>query len=338
MALERRRIGTTDIEVTALGLGGGAIGSGALNDASVAAVVERAYRGGIRYFDTAPLYGHGVSERRIGAALTQRPRDEFVLSTKVGRLLVPPEAAEGDGPPPASAPLVPRYDYSYPAARRSLEESLLRLGLDRADIVLCHDVDTWTHGDAQPGVFEAAARGVLPALNDLRSEGVIQAFGLGVNDAGVCDQALDLFDVDCFLLAGRFTLLEQEPLDGLLPRCEERDVSIIVGGPYNSGLLATAMRERATYDYGPVDDEIWARVQAIRRICDAHRVDIRAAALQYPLRHPAVASIIPGSTSLEEIEANLELFHAPIPDALWSDLDAAGLARALEYPPRDPKR
>ena len=329
MALERRRIGTTDIEVTALGFGGGHIGPENLDEAQAIAVVERAYRGGVRYFDTAPLYGHGASELRIGAALAQRPRDDFVLSTKVGRLLEPAEAAAGDGRPAASAPLVPRYDYSYPAARQSLEMSLERLGLDRADIVLCHDIDRWTHGDGQPQIFEAAARGVLPALNDLRDEGVIAAFGLGVNETRVCSRVLDLFDVDCFLLAGRFTLLEQEPLDELLPRCLERDVSIIIGGPYNSGLLATDLRERATYDYRQVDEERWLRAQAIRRICEAHHVDIRAAALQYPLRHRAVASVIPGSTSLDEIEANLELVHAPIPDALWSDLDAAGLSRAV---------
>ena len=333
MALETRRIGTTDIEVSILGFGGAPLGFGggaplgseALSDSQAVAIAERAYQGGVRYFDTAPLYGHGDSERRIGAVLSQRPRDEFILSTKVGRLLVP----AGNGQPPSSAPLIPHYDYSYPAARQSLEESLVRLGLDRVDIALCHDVDTWTQGDAQPDIFEVAARGALPALNDLRSEGVIRAFGLGVNESRVCNQVLDLFDVDCFLLAGRFTLLEQDPLDDLLPRCLDRDVSIIVGGPYNSGMLATDRRERAMYDYRPVDDERWARAQEIRRICDEHGTDIRAAALQYPLQHPAVASVIPGSASLKEVEANFVLMEAPVPAGLWLDLDAAGLVRSL---------
>lgn len=289
--------------------------------------MQRAYDGGIRYFDTAPLYGKGVSEKRIGAGLSQLPRDEVILSTKVGRLLVPEES--GGGQQSASTSLAVQYDYSYDAARRSLEASFERLGVDRVDILLCHDIDVWTHGDAQPDIYETAVKGILPALNDLRSEGVIRAFGLGVNEAEVCSQVMDRFDVDCFLLAGRFTLLEQAPLDDFLPKCLKQNVSIIIGGPYNSGLLARADREQATYDYKPVDDERWQRAQAIREICDAHQVDIRAGALQYPLRHAAVASVIPGSANLQELEANLELVQAPIPDALWSDLDTAGLARAI---------
>ncbi len=328
MTLEKRRIGTTDIEVTALGFGGAPIGAADVSKAEMASIIQCAYDGGVRYFDTAPLYGTGVSEKRIGGELAQLPRDEFIISTKVGRLLVPSEAEEGDESSDAAS-LTIRYDYSYNAARQSLEASLERLGLDRVDILLCHDIDMWTHGDAQPGILETAVKGILPALNDLRSEGVIRAFGLGVNEAVVCSRIIDLFDVDCFLLAGRFTLLEQEPLDSLLPKCLERNVSIIIGGPYNSGLLATAQRDRATYDYKPVDDERWEQAQKIRQICEKHEVDIRAAALQYPLRHPAVASVIPGSVSLEELEANLTLVKHPISPALWSALEAAGLVRAI---------
>jgi len=169
----------------------------------------------------------------------------------------------------------------------------------------------------------------LPALRDLREEGVIGAFGLGVNEAEVCSQIMDRFDVDCFLLAGRFTLLEQDPLDEFLPKCLKQNVSIIIGGPYNSGLLARSKREDATYDYKPVDDQRWARAQDIRNVCDDHGVDMRAAALQYPLQHGAVASVIPGSANMQELEANLALINAPLPDALWADLDAAGLARAI---------
>ncbi|MEM7535725.1 MAG: aldo/keto reductase [Chloroflexota bacterium] len=325
MTLEKRRIGTTDIEVTSLGFGGAPIGAANLTIEESSRIVQRAYDGGVRYFDTAPLYGEGRSERRMGAGLAQLPRDEIILSTKVGRLLVPAT----DSGESTFGEFEIDYDYSYDAARRSLEASFERLGLDRVDILLCHDIDVWTHGDAQPGIFDTAVNGILPALNDLREQGVVRAIGLGVNEAEVCSQIMDRFDVDCFLLAGRFTLLEQAPLDTLLPKCLDQNVSIIIGGPYNSGLLARAERDQATYDYKPVDDERWARAQAIREVCDAHQVDIRAAALQYPLRHGAVASVIPGSANMQELESNLALIDMSLPDTLWTDLEDAGLAKSL---------
>jgi len=331
VALTARTLGKTDIQVTTLGFGGAPLGAAGdrITDEQVTAVVEAAWEGGIRYFDTAPLYGHGLSEKRLGAHLGALPRDNFVLSSKVGRLLVPePEGVRYPGMRD-SEPFGVRYDYSYEGARRSLESSLERLGLDRIDILLCHDIDVWTHGDDQPRIFETAAGGILRALADLRSEGVIRAFGLGVNEAEVCSRVMERFDVDCFLLAGRFTLLEQSPLDDLLPSCAEQQVSVIIGGPYNSGLLATADRSRATYDYKPVDDERWTKAQRIREICEAHGVDARAAALQYPLRHPAVASVIPGVRSVEEVRTNLALIDSDIPDSLWDDLAEAGLARRI---------
>ena len=315
MPLETRTIGATDVEVTAIGLGGGSLGRASAEEA--AAIVTAAWDAGVRYFDTAPLYGMGVSEQRDGAALSQRPRDEFVLSTKVGRLLVP--GPEGQ--------LEVQYDYSTEGVSASFEASLERLGLDRVDILLCHDIDVWTHGaEVQPSIYEAARNGALRALTEMREAGVIRAFGLGVNEWQVCDRVLDEFEPDCFLLAGRLTLLEQEPLETFLPRCVERGVSIIIGGPYNSGLLAVTDRAQATYDYKPVDDARWDRVQQIRAVCARHDVPIQAAALQYPLRHPAVASVIPGAKSVAELTANVEFVTTPIPDALWDDLDAAGLA------------
>lgn len=320
MTLEKRRIGTTNIHVTALGFGGAPIGAAEMPLDEAAAIIQAAYDGGVRYFDTAPLYGLGVSEQRVGKGLAGLPRDEVILSTKVGRLLAP----TGD-----DGALQVEYDYTYDAARRSLEASFARLGLDRVDILLCHDIDVWTHGDAQPGIFDTAVNGILPALRDLRAEGVIGAFGLGVNEAEVCSQIMDQFDVDCFLLAGRFTLLEQAPLEDFLPKCLKQNVSVIIGGPYNSGLLARSSRADATYDYKPVDDQRWARAQQIRKVCDDHGVDIRAAALQYPLRHKAVASVIPGSANRQELETNLALINEPLPDALWDDLDAAGLSKRL---------
>ena len=327
-----RKIGATDIEVTELSFGGaplGAVGD-RLTDADVDAIVTRARAGGIRYFDTAPLYGHGLSEKRLGSVLRTVPREDFVLSTKIGRLLVPAAEGERYAGMRDAEPVAIRYDYSFDAVRRSLESSLGRLGLDRVDILLCHDIDVWTHGDAQPGIFDAASKGALRALRTLREEGVVRAIGLGVNEWQVCSRVLDEMDVDCFLLAGRFTLLEQEPLDEFLPKCVQRNVSLIIGGPYNSGILATDERRRATYDYKPAPEALWQKAQAIRRMCESHGVDPRAAALQYPLRHPAVAAVIPGVWAVSEVEANLDLIAADIPDALWRDLAAADLAREID--------
>ena len=327
-----RKIGATDVEVTELSFGGaplGAVGD-RLTDADVDAIVTRARAGGIRYFDTAPLYGHGLSEKRLGSVLRTVPREDFVLSTKIGRLLVPEAEGERYAGMRDAEPVAIRYDYSFDAVRRSLESSLGRLGLDRVDILLCHDIDVWTHGDAQPGIFDTARKGALRALRTLREEGVVRAIGLGVNEWQVCSRVLDEMDVDCFLLAGRFTLLEQEPLDEFLPKCMQRNVSLIIGGPYNSGILATDERRRATYDYKPAPEALWQKAQAIRRMCESHGVDPRAAALQYPLRHPAVAAVIPGVWAVSEVEANLDLIAADIPDALWRDLAAADLARAID--------
>ena len=329
--MPRRCIGATAIEVSTLGFGGaplGAVGD-RIDDDTAAAIVADARAGGIRYFDTAPLYGHGLSEKRLGAALRQVPRQDFVLSTKVGRLLVP--AAQGERYPGMRdrEPVAIRYDYGSDAVRRSLESSLERLGLDRVDILLCHDIDRWTHGDVQPRIFDAARRGALPAMRRLREEGVVGAIGLGVNEWQVCRDVLAEMDVDCFLLAGRFTLLEQAPLDALLPECLRRGVSVIVGGPYNSGILATDDRRRATYDYKEAPADLYRKAQRIRRLCESHGVDPRAAALQYPLRHPAVAAVIPGVWAREEVAANLDMVARSIPDALWQELAAAELARAI---------
>ena len=329
MTFATNTLGNSTVEVTELGFGGaslGAVGDRISEDQAIQ-ILQAAYDVGIRYFDTAPLYGHGLSERRLGHFLSTLSRDSFALSTKVGRLLVPEGEGERDALMRDTEPFAIRYDYSYQAARASLEASFDRLGLDRVDVLFCHDIDIWTHGDGQPEILKTAREGILSALSDLRSEGVIRAFGLGVNEWRVCDQILEEFDVDCFLLAGRFTLLEQEPLDVFLPHCVQKNVSIIIGGPYNSGLLANVERRRATYDYQPVDDERWDKAQKIRKVCESHGVDLRSAALQYPLKHPAVAAVIPGVWKMEELCANVELFSAGIPAAMWRDLEAAGLVR-----------
>lgn len=330
MAISKRRIGTTHVEVTELGFGGAPIGAvgDRISSALADSILRSAWDKGIRYFDTAPLYGHGLSEKRVGATLSAMSRDDFVLSTKIGRLLVPSEQGERFPGMRDSEEVSIRYDYSADAVKTSIEASLDRLGLDRIDILLCHDIDVWTHGDAQPGIYEAAANGALPAMHQLRDEGVVRAIGLGVNESAVCTRVMKEFDPDCFLLAGRFTLLEQEPLDEMLPLCMEKDVKVIIGGPYNSGLLATTERRRATYDYKPAPDDLWEKAQRIRRVCDSHDVDMRAAALQYPLRHPAIASVIPGMWSQDEVDANLHLIQREIPATLWTDLEQANLVRS----------
>lgn len=329
MDLGKRTIGLTDVEVTELGYGCaplGGVGDRITNETSDG-VLSHGWNAGIRYFDTAPLYGHGLSEKRVGRVLSGKNRDEFVLSTKIGRLLVPADQGERHELMRDNENLAVQYDYSGDAVMRSVEASLERLQLGRIDILLCHDIDVWTHGDAQPGIYAAAAEGALPAMHRLREQGVVRAIGLGVNESAVCARVLRDFDPDCFLLAGRFTLLEQEPLDEMLPLCIERNASVIIGGPYNSGLLANAERRRATYDYKPVPDDLWEKAQKIRGVCNDHQVDMRAAALQYVLRHPAVASVIPGMWSLQEVEENRELVHVSLPESLWSDLATAGLSR-----------
>ena len=332
MDLEKRLIGRSSVEVTTLGFGGaplGAVGD-RLSLSQAQEVLQAGIDGGIRYFDTAPLYGHGLSEKRLGTGLQTLDRADFVLSSKVGRLLVPSSDGERYEGMRDNEPFSIRYDYSYDAVRRSLESSLERLGLDRVDILLCHDIDVWTHGDDQSTVFREAINGAIPAMQALREEGIVRAIGLGVNESAVCVDVMQACDVDCFLLAGRFTLLEQEPLDELLPQCTKNNVSIIIGGPYNSGLLANADRQRATYDYKPVSDSLWDKAVSIRSVCGSYNVDIRAAALQYPLRHPAVAAVIPGMWKVDEVSKNIELFHTEIPSELWRELAAKGLSRPLD--------
>lgn len=329
MGLEKRKLGRTSVVVTSLGFGGAPLGAVGdyLDSAKSKDILDAAWDGGIRYFDTAPLYGHGLSEKRLGGYLPTLNRSNFALSTKIGRLLVPQNEGQRFPNMRDRENVAIQYDYSADAVRKSLESSLERLGLDRVDILLCHDIDAWTHEGDQPEIYRKAADGALPELHRLREEGLVRAIGLGVNESAVCTRVLHEFDPDCFLLAGRFTLLEQEPLDELLPLCVEKDVSVIIGGPYNSGLLANTERRRATYDYKPAPDNLWDKAQAIRKICESHQIDMRAAALQYPLRHPAVAAVIPGVISVDEVSTNLNLIQQSIDESLWHDLANEGLSR-----------
>jgi D-threo-aldose 1-dehydrogenase len=308
--LGRRRLGRGDVDLTVLGYGGGALGRMA-SDEIADATLSRAWDVGIRYFDTAPLYGVGDSERRLGRFLPGKPRGEFVLSTKVGRLLGP------------AGEII--YDYSRDGALRSLELSLGRLGLDRIDIVLVHDIDAYTHGAGQPERMAQALAGALPALGELREQKVIRAVGLGVNEWQVCRDVAQRFDLDCVLLAGRYTLLEQGAAAEFLPLCRERGIGVIIGGPLNSGILATGAAGAGTYNYKPPPAAVAERVGRLEAALARHGVPLTTAALQYPLGEPSVASIIPGMASPTEVDADLAHLQAPIPAAAWDDLRQAGL-------------
>lgn len=326
MTFVTRRIGKTALEVTVLGLGSATIGGGmaSLTDTDGRSVVRDAYRAGIRYVDTAPFYGSGRSEHLVGDEL--RGLGGWVLSSKVGRRLKPVRDAvlEGD---PQTRPLAfePWFDYSYDGTMRSYEDSLQRLGLDHIDILYIHDIDSHTHGaDGQRAIHRAAMTGAYKALDELRRNGDIRAIGIGVNDAQPIAEALDHGQWDVFLLAGRYTLLEQDPLDDLLPTVERHGASIVIGGPFNSGILVG----RNLWNYAPPPESVLARAAAIERVCAAHGVPLAAAALQFPLAHPVVASIIPGPRSPAELAQILDWFAADIPSALWRDLKSEGLLAA----------
>jgi D-threo-aldose 1-dehydrogenase len=326
-----RALGRTGLSVSSLGFGGAPLGDlyTALDDATAIATVEAAATAGITLFDTAPLYGRGLSEHRLGTALRRRPRSSFVLSTKVGRVYVPAPlgvaATEGYA---GGLPFEGRFDYGYDGAMRSIEHSLLRLGLASIDVALIHDIDPWTHGDDADARFREALGGAWRALEALRSQRVIRAAGIGVNDAGVCLRMAQEADIDCVMLAGRYSLLEQGALDAFLPFAERRGIGVLLGGVFNSGILATGARPGAHYNYRPAPPDVLARVERLEAVCRAHGVALPHAAIQFPLAHPAVASVVLGAVTPAEVARNVAACDAPIPHALWRDLVAEGLLRA----------
>ena len=310
---ERVPLGRTSLTVTRLGLGCAALGNlyDAMDDAQAHATADAAWAAGLRLFDTAPLYGHGLSEHRIGAALRVRPREEYVLATKVGRRLVPgrdPSTIFADAPA-----LVPVFDFSYDAVLRGVEESLARLGLSRVDVLHVHD----------PDAHEAEATvGAFRALTKLRAERVIGAIGAGMNQSAMLARFIERGLVDCVLLAGRYTLLNQSALADLLPKAEAAGVAVILGGVFNSGLLADP-RPGARYDYAPAPPALLARARSLAAICERHGVPLGAAALQFSAAHPAVASVLIGARSPAEVEQALRWFAQPIPQELWQALRSA---------------
>lgn len=321
------------LDFTALGFGSAPLANlyRAISNEQALQTLQAAWDEGIRFFDTAPLYGFGLGETRIGSFLREKPRDEYIVSTKVGRLLqrCPPAQRDGIGKffDVPSRQMV--YDYSYDGVMRSLEYSFERMGLDQVDIVLCHDIDIFTHGSAEASAQRTREflDGGMRALSDLRSQGAVSAIGIGVNEWQVSETVARNTDVDLFLLAGRYTLLEQEALDTFLPLCQTKGMGVIVGGPFNSGVLAAGPKPGAFFDYAPAPAAILKRVAAIEAVCTGHGVPLRDAALQFPLMHPVVANVIPGAITPAEVRGNVESMRRPIPSQLWADLVREGLLR-----------
>lgn len=311
-----------------MGFGGAPFGNlfTPVSESDVTHCLVTAYSLGIRYFDTAPLYGYGLSERRYGANFSRFRRDDFAISTKVGYSLIPrKENDPKDQFFVNHPPFKPAFDYSAEVVKKSLEESMERLKTDRLDIVYIHDPDEGV--SLQPGFkpyssshFKEAMNGAYAVLDELRSQGVVKAIGVGMNQWQMLADFARAGDFDCFLLAGRYTLLEQGSLRGLLSVCEKKGVRIVIGGPYNSGILVTGAVEGAYYNYSVAPPRILQQVSKIQKVCERHEVRLPAAALQFPLAHPAVASVIPGGRNALEVKANAELLEEDIPLDFWAEL------------------
>jgi len=337
MALNTRhwdRIGNGGLTFTELGFGTAPLGNlyRAISDDDARATLDAAWDGGVRYFDTAPLYGLGLSETRLNPFLRDKPRDDYVLSTKVGRLIqhCAPEHRSGVGKWFEVPQRREQYDYTYDGIMRSFEHSFSRLGVDRIDILYVHDLCIFSHGSKEVSDMRIeeffGGRG-YDAMVSLRDQGLITAIGGGINEWEVCQTLAERGDFDLFLLAGRYTLLEQTALDSFLPLCEARGIGIVSGGPYNSGILATGAQAGAWYNYNPAPQDILDKVSAIERVCAAHDVRLVDAAFQFPLLHPAHVTVIPGGQGVAEMDSNLHAAGASIPAALWEDLKSEGLMR-----------
>lgn len=324
--LPRRRLGRLDLKVTVLGFGAAPLGDLYAELDEAVNTAERALRRGVNLIDTSPLYGHGLSEHRCGTALRRFGREGVVLSTKVGRWM-DPFRPRGDGSGyRGGQPHAAVFDYSRDGVMRSVEQSLLRLGTDRIDVLLIHDVDVRTHGAAAiEARFREAMEGAYVAAERLRAEGTVSAIGVGVNEAEMCVRFAEAGDFDAVLLAGRYSLLEQPALDAFLPLAERKGIGVLLGGVFNSGILATGAVPGAKYDYRDAPPAVLDRVRRIERVCAAHGVALPRAVLQFALAHPAVASVVLGAQSPEEVERNLAGFTAPVPTALWAELRADGL-------------
>lgn len=328
----KKEIGNTGLKVSTLGFGAASIGNlyKAVSDDEARNTLRATIESGINLFDTAPRYGLGLSERRVGDALRKLECSEYVISTKVGRLLTPDVLAntnqlryEFDTPMPFDA----HYDYTYDGIMRSYEDSLQRLGLASIDILLVHDIGPFTHGEKDSYYYKQLKSSGYKALEELRKNKQIKAVGLGVNETEICERAMDLGQFDCFLLAGRYSLLEQDAINTFLPKCIEHGASIVLGGPYNSGILATGVKENSSpmYDYAPAPQEIVSRVASIEEVCQQYHITLAAAALQFPLAHNAVSTVIPGLGSERRVLKTVDLFNEKIPTEFWQTLKTKGL-------------
>ncbi len=327
----RRRVGKTDCTLPELGFGAAAMGNlyAAMDDAQAEATLDAALAAGFCYFDTAPHYGRGLSERRLGDAL--RGRQDVIVSTKVGRLMEPDatiiDDRERDGFHTAM-PFRARYDYTHDGILRSHEHSLQRLGLGRVDLLFIHDIGRVTHGEADAKYREQLTTGGgFKALERLRDEGSIAGFGLGVNEVEVCLDLMEEARFEVILLAGRYTLLEQGALDGFFPACAAADTAIVIGGPYNSGILATGSEAAARYNYAPAPETVLGKVRALEAVAARHGVTLPAAALAFVLAHPQIASVIPGIADPRQVSDTMRLYAEPIPAAFWMELRGQGLVR-----------
>ncbi len=329
----KRKIGKTSLETTILGFGAAPLGNlyRPVENNLAKETLEAAIGAGIGYFDTAPYYGFGLSERRIGDVLRNLQENEYVLSSKVGRLLTPIRGysgVKGRHGYCSPMPFEPVYDYSYDAIMRSYEDSLQRLGLAKIDILLVHDIGTMTHGEENDLHFKTFIESGYKALDELRSSGEIAAIGLGVNESEICEQAMEHGSFDCFLLAGRYSLLEQDAMNSMLPKCEKHGASIIMGGIYNSGILATGTKTRKpSYNYKRAPRVVIKKVRKIEEVCKAHNVPLPAAALQFPLAHKLTCCVIPGISSPKRVEQSIDLYKHEIPTDFWKELKEQKLLR-----------
>lgn len=336
----RRRVGATKLELPVFGFGGAHLGElyARIDEAQSRATLDGAWAAGVRYYDTAPEYGRGLSEHRIGGLLRTQPRDAFVVNTKVGRILTRPAQREGFKPGhwAGGLPYDIVFDYSYDGIMRAYEQSLQRLALNRIDSLVIHDADASYHA---PDVLAAHRRTLadsgMRALEELKAAGDIAAIGVGNNLPGDLDAMLDLVEVDFALVALPYTLLDQSTLHTSMANCLRRGVSVVIGAPFASGILVTGSGAGAKYAYGAASPEIQARVRHLEQVSAAHGVALSAAALQFPLAHPAVVAVIPGAVRPEEVKANIAALEAPIPAAFWSDLRSQGLIPADAPVPAD---
>ncbi len=328
----RRRIGATDLELPVFGFGSAHLGElfGPVDEAVSRATLDAAWDGGVRYYDTAPWYGRGLSEHRIGGFLRTRPRGEFQITTKVGRTLHrPKDPASFDRDPwKGGLNFEVSFDYSYDGIMRSYEQALQRLALDTVDALVIHDLDLQYVGDQLERHTATLADSGMKALQELKASGDIKAYGMGINTKESLEETATRVDLDFVIVAMPYTLLDQASLHTGMAACVKRNVSVIIGAPFASGILVTGSRSGATYGYAAAPEAVQAKVRAIEAVCDAHGVALGSAAMAFPLAHPAVAAIIPGAARPEEITANLAAFAAAIPAAFWSDLKAKGLIDA----------